>query len=505
MDSGDHIGGYLVLGCFDGSRYTVQSPQGQRFSLWKCDDPRPASALAVLSQELDPGLAPVLEVVHQNDSLYILTPPYEGPLLMPWQTLPSPTWILERFRSILHALVALHDHGMVHGRIDFGCLVGEEQSVLVDHWRKPPSGATARDDLLGLGRLMFHLATGKPRGEAGLLKLRPDFDLKLAAVLDKASHETGFSSAREMLATFNRMVEGKGEEASPPPPPVELPSAEPEPEPEDRPGVFLPMEALAGAGALLLVLLIGLVWMAGRNHHQVAATSTPTPTVAGTPSPTPSVDLEPTPGQNDHSDFEPTPEPSSEPEVVTVAPERPPQPAPTKEPLPPPRYPTHRPSYPRAERSPTREPATATGAREAYKLDKQSHGFSITVPQGWSVTKNSKGKRGKVLEMENVDGQEGLTEVTVTHEVEDIAPSRWKNSFTLKKEQLRWTTLEGFGGADLAFVKETSNSASLEAVYVRRMPYYQYRYVVVEVDSRGLDHEAFLNQAGELLDGFSAP
>lgn len=489
------------MGCYDGSRYTVQSPEGQRFTLWKCSDPRPASALAVLSQELDPGLAPVLEVVHQQDSLYILTPPYEGALLMPSQQLPSPAWVLERFRAILHALVALHDHGMVHGRIDFGCLVGEEQSVLVEHWRKPPPGATPRDDLLGLGRLMFHLASGKPRGEAGLLKLRPDFDLKLAAVVDKASHETGFSSAREMLATFNRMVEGKSEDAPPEPPaPVETL----EPEPEARPGVFLPMEALAGLGVLVVLLMLGMVWVANRNHNQVVADATPPPALSTSPSPTAIESLEPKPEATE-TPVELNPEPTAQPSVPEVEPERSPEPTSTAAPTTSPRYPTHRPAYPRAgPRDRTPGPGSE-GARQAYRLDKQSHGFAMTVPEGWSVTKNSKAKRGKVFEMENVDGPEGLTELTITTDVEDTAPSLWKNSFSLKKDQLRWTSLEGFASADLTFIKETSSSQALEAVYVRRMPYYQHRYLVVEVKAEGLDHDSFLNQVGTVLNGFSAP
>ncbi|MGE0491725.1 MAG: hypothetical protein AB7S38_21110 [Vulcanimicrobiota bacterium] len=503
MDSGDHIGGYLVLGCYDGSRYTVQSPEGQRFTLWKCSDPRPASALAVLSQELDPGLAPVLEVVHQQDSLYILTPPYEGALLMPSEKLPSPDWVLDRFRAILHALVALHDHGMVHGRIDFGCLVGEEQSVLVEHWRKPPPGATPRDDLLGLGRLMFQLASGKPRGDAGLLKLRPDFDLKLAAVVDKASHETGFSSAREMLATFNRMVEGKSEDTPEELPPPALIEA-PEPDPEVRPGVFLPMEALAGVGVLVVLLLLGMVWMANRSQGPVIADATPSPTPGALVSPTPTESLEPEP-EATVTPTDITPEPTEQPPLPEVRPERTPEASPTPAPLPSPRYPTRPPAYPRAEpRDPGSPGPGAEGARQSYRLDKQSHGFAMTVPEGWSVTKNSKAKRGKVLELENVDGPEGLTELTVTHDVEDTAPSLWKNSFSLKKDQLRWTSLEGFAGADLTFIKESSSSQTLEAVYVRRLPYYQYRYLVVEVKAEGLDHESFLNQAGTMLNGFSA-
>lgn len=490
MKPGDEIGGFTVVEKVDYGRLTVRSPGGDGLTLWEAPGVRSFSELATLQGETPPALTSIAKVFEHGGKHFVATEVLVNKRLSQKKSHPpDEETLVEGGLAILKAIEFLHQHEMVYGHLALDSVVDTPIPKLVNHWIPAPEEASTTSDIVGFGRFLFEWATGQPRQKPGLLELRPKFNKRLAAVVDKASEWPGYDSLGEVRSALETaLVSDKGgkevtvaivEEAPPPP------------------GIYLSWQALVVCG----LAVVGLLWAVGSGRRRPPAPN-PTPgqiaVVESTPRATPT---EPAPRATRSA---PRPEPK-----VTGKPE----PRPTREPstrpaasrTPKPRtaYPKAR-SYPKAEKEPeiSGSPvAVERGSTRPVLLKREKMGFDLQVPAGWKVTRSRASGDGLVIEAENLSGQETVKEFKIRHEVSDLTPSRWQSSLSLKKSETGWEELGTSHGAQAVYYVKRGNRSELELLFSTRLPYYQYRYLSVVLGAEGLGQQDMMEAAAPILDG----
>lgn len=474
----------------------VEARDGSRRTLWKMENPRIEAELELLTQWVTPSLTQILTLVWHEGAQYALTQcprddlaPLEGPI--------SEAVFVEYFTRLLEALVALHERQLTHGHIGPGSMlrVGHGDWSLVGHWESPGE-ASAQDDLKDVGRLMHLMVTGQERLDP-TLKCRPDFDLKLAALVDKAVSENPFRSAKDFLATLLRL--SKSTQKKPYQPAGSAPVLLDD-EQGQASGVYIPIEGLYLAlGIVLTLFLVMLFSTWGGRDEPVLGQTDPSPTATLTATqetqatPTPEVEERPTP--QSQPDGDPLP---------VVRPTRRPKPEPTK-------TVKIRPSYPKADTgtkpqsspSPKRsdtpdkdDKPDSNVLKKPYKVVNKKAEFAFQVPAGWEILKQSRRDKGTLLEIRCAE-PDPIKNLEISVDADTIYPSRWKNSYSLKKEQDGWAEVD-LSRTDLAFVRR----GRLAAVKIQHLPYSMYRYTIFEVQSESSDEVELLRKTEELLLNF---
>ncbi len=489
MKVGEELCGCLVLGRFDSERLTVQK-EGRKLSLWECKELRAPEELERLLEESDPNLAGLLDFQSRAAQSYALTERLEGPLLKLGDQPLSDGELVEVIGLLINGLVALHDQELCHGHLREGCLVGQgSEAKMVGQWQAPPPSWSLEDDLIAAGRLIHHLASGRPKTLQGLATLRPAFHRELAAFIDQASQPPGFESARKMAAAFHRALQGGLTHQTP---------AEPAP----TPGVYLSFEAVAGLLLVGLGLIGFLLFQVGGSktnpkpspNQAVGATATPLP------SPTPPAEVKPSPVTRTPELKPPptrSPSPMTNPELTPINTASPAARHQPKSPKAKPRYPKAKSRYPKARPKPA--PSRSSKKASLALVINETARFRFRLPDQWEVISQAESRQGQVLHAKSQKA-EGVSSLTVHFRATEVTPSRWKSSFSLKQEQDDFERTDPLGRSDLSFLRHRGSQSRLATVFVRRRPYYEYGYLTVVIEASQMERETFLSEAGNLLE-----